>query len=322
MSKRKISKQQQARISKLQQKRVQRLEQTSSLTKDQEGLVVAHYGTYVDIEDRSGKIYRCHIRQNLGTIVTGDQVVWHPNNETTGVLSVVLPRRTLLSRPGARGQIKPIAANLDQVIIVIAPEPKPAASLIDSYLVAIKTLGLAAMLLCNKTDLIDRTVNQNLLDQISLYQHIGYPVLLVSAHQGIGLTELTRCLQGQTSIFVGQSAVGKSSLIAALLPETARVENNIASDHGTHTTTTAKLFHLPTGGDLIDSPGIRDFMLWQMPPQEIAAGFIEFVPYLGHCKYRNCRHLDEPQCAILQAVKDKIISEVRLASYQRIIKHE
>lgn len=317
MTKRKISKQQQSRISKLQQKKVQQVQHPT--TKEQEGLVVAHYGTYVDIEDHAGNIYRCNIRQNLGTVVPGDKVVWHSVTENTGVLSAVLPRKTVLSRPGHRGHIKPIAANVDQVIIVIAPEPKPAASLIDSYLVAIQVLGLSAMLLCNKADLIDNQTDQTLLEQISLYQNIGYPLLLVSAHEGKGLIELMEGLRGQTSIFVGQSGVGKSSLIAALLPMTTRMEPNIAGSHGTHTTTTARLYHLSSGGDLIDSPGIRDFMLWDMPPQEIARGFIEFTPYLGQCKYRNCRHLDEPQCAILQAVRDKIISEARFASYQRII---
>lgn len=318
MSKRKITKQQQTRISKQQQKRVSSIVKSNST--DQEGLLVAHYGVSVDVENTEGKTYRCNIRQNLGVVVPGDRVVWHQSSETTGVLVALIPRRTLLSRPSAHHKIKPIAANIDQVTIVMAPEPKPAASIIDSYLVAIETLQLPAMIVCNKIDLIKDNNDRALLDQIALYQHIGYPVLLVSSRKKEGLDELMRCLHGLTTIFVGQSGVGKSSLISCLLPTSnIREVTTAASDHGTHTTTTARLYHFPSGGDLIDSPGIREFALWDLPSQEIAKGFIEFQPYLGECKYRNCQHINEPTCAILQAVRDTIISEARLASYHRIV---
>lgn len=316
MSKRRITKQQQTRITKQQEKRLQGASESSQ----QEGLLVAHYGVFVDVEAQDGKIYRCNIRQNLGPVVPGDRVLWEPLAEMQGVLVAVKPRANLLSRPGARGKVKPIAANIDQVILVIASEPKLAASLVDSYLVALESLKLTALIVCNKSDLIDRTADSELLTQIALYQHIGYPVLLVSAETSEGLTDLRNCLHGQTSIFVGQSGVGKSSLITSLIPETAiKPAVPAASDHGTHTTTTARLYHLLTGGDLIDSPGIREFMLWDMPAEEIARGFIEFLPFLTRCKFRNCQHLNEKNCAILQAVADGVISETRLSSYRRIV---
>lgn len=335
MSKRRITKQQQARISKQQEKRLQGA--TESQQPQHEGLLVAHYGVFVDVEDRTGKIYRCNIRQNLGPIVPGDRVLWSfahtpaghelrlasPSQVSPvvpGVLVAVKPRKNLLSRPAARGKVKPIAANIDQAIIVIAPEPKLAASLVDSYLVALETLKLTALIICNKSDLVNRSTHHDLLTQIALYQHIGYPVLLVSAQTHEGLSDLQRSLHGQTSIFVGQSGVGKSSLISSLLPETAlKPVAPAASDHGTHTTTTARLYHLLSGGDLIDSPGIREFMLWDMPAEEIAQGFVEFQPYLTRCKFRNCQHLNEQNCAILQAVADGVISETRLNSYRRIV---
>lgn len=306
MTKRYLTQQQQSRITKQQQKQVA-----------EEGLLVAHYGLYVDVETKTGQIFRCNLRQNLGTVVVGDRVLWEPQTAENGILLAVLPRQSLLSRPIAKNKTKAIAANINQVLLVFAPKPKPIASVLDSYLVAIAALNLPAILVCNKSDLL--TDNDELRQQIALYQHIGYPVLIVSAAKQSGLTELLAVLRAQTSILVGQSGVGKSSLLACIAPETAIMEKTASGDHGTHTTTTARLFHLPDGGDLIDSPGIREFTLWDMPAPEIAKGFIEFLPYLGNCKYRNCQHQNEIQCAIIEAVTNNLISKQRLASYHRIV---
>jgi len=325
MGKRYITKQQQARITRLQNRRLQRAQLAPDITENsqnlQSGLLVAHYGTYVDVETEHSRLIRCNLRQHLGTVVAGDHVLWQDTDNGQGIVVAIKPRKTLFSRTAGPGKIKPLAANLDQVLVIIATEPKPAANIIDSYLVAIEKLKLQALLVCNKSDLIDPHKDQDLLELIALYQSIGYPVLLASTLTREGLTELMACLRGQTSILVGQSAVGKTSLLTRLLPETLTPTTDFtaASDHGTHTTTTARLYHLPSGGELIDSPGIRDFVLWDMPANEIAQGFIEFTPHLGQCQFRNCRHFDEPNCALTQAAAAGAISTTRLASYRRIV---
>lgn len=323
---RKITKQQQSRIAKHKQKHVTKATQDSlqiddsNLGPQQEGLLIAHYGVFVDIEAENGLVYRCNVRQNLGTVVPGDRVIWQTTTEQSGILVAILPRKTLLARAVSHDKIKPLAANLDQVIIVTAPQPRLAINLLDSYLVAIEILKLSAIILCNKQDLIDSQADPELIQQLNVYRKIGYPVLLASALHGEGFTELMTCLRGQTSIFVGQSGVGKSSLISRLIPEThMRDAFSAAGTHSTHTTTTARLYHLPAGGDLIDSPGVRDFVLWNAPIDQITENFIEFRPYLGQCQFRNCTHLTEPQCAVRNAVEQGIISPQRYNSYHRII---
>ena len=155
---------------------------------------------------------------------------------------------------------------------------------------------------------------------LSTYVALGYSVLKVSAKRD-GLESLNAALQSRTSIFVGQSGVGKSSLVNALLPE-ANIRVGALSENtlkGTHTTTTAQLMHLRCGGRLIDSPGIREFGLWHMNRQQIEQGFIEFQPFLGTCKFRDCEHRSEPNCALLEAVAAGKISAHRLASYRHIV---
>lgn len=311
MTKRRISDRQAVRIKQHQKKR-------SSEETGEEGLLIAHYGKYVDIETTDGKIIRCNLRQNLGVLVPGDRVIWHPTDaENTGVLVSLKPRHSLLSRPTAPGKNKLIAANVDQMIIVMAMQPKSPTSLIDSYLVAAETLNLDAMILLNKVDLLNN--DRSLQEQLQIYQQIGYPVIETSIQKNIGINQLNEALQKHTSILVGQSGVGKSSLIAALIPtETIRVATEDVA-HGTHTTTTARLYHLPHGGDLIDSPGIREFTLWDMPADQIAMGFVEFRSHLGQCQFRDCLHQNETNCAIINAAAQGKISAARLTNYQRIL---
>lgn len=320
---RRITLQQKTRIQKRQQQHLQPITPEHALLQEhnQEGLIVAHYGVYVDIEAQDGRILRCNIRQNLGTVVPGDKVIWQMTSEDTGVLVAVKPRKSLLSRPSAQGKVKAIAANLDQVILTIALQPKPAATAMDSYLVAIEVLGLPAIIVCNKQDMLAVEDKPLLDEQLAIYQQIGYDVVLVSSKTGYGMGELKRLLAGKTSIFVGQSGVGKSSLIATLLPEgmlTSTIPTEVRG-HGTHTTTTARLYHLPLGGDLIDSPGIRDFVLWDMPAATVAQGFIEFKPYLAQCQFRNCKHVEERNCGVRNALQHGLITAARWASYCRIV---
>lgn len=364
MSKRKLTRKQAWRIEKIQQERAARAERKdakisgyedeSSLGDEQEGLVIAHYGTQVEIQsceptvtaisdtvadtdadaeqaqnatqainiNEDGHIQkRCHMRANLGSLVTGDRVIWRDAG-SLGVVVAVLPRISELSRPDPHGDMKTVAANIDNILVVIAPLPKPHSFLIDRYLVAAEAIDIKPVIVLNKIDLIDDKNRHIIEDITALYRSLGYEVIEASTTQGNGLDELTAFLRDKTTVFVGQSGVGKSSLINKLLPnQNLRVGAlSDSTQRGTHTTTTAQLFHFPSidgqsGGRLIDSPGIREFGLWHMEESTILQGFIELQPHIGTCKFRNCQHKQEPGCAILQAHERGEISERRMSSY-------
>ncbi len=331
MGKRKLSRQQAWRIKKIQGERAERAQRRDqaaeqaltggTLGPEREGLVIAHYGTQVEIESAPRQSLRCHLRANLDSLVTGDTVIWC-EGEPTGVVVAQLPRSSVLSRPDPYGDMKAVAANIDRICVVIAPLPEPHANLIDRYLVAAEVSGITPLLVLNKADLLraDTGLKAQLDALLAIYPTLGYELLETSCQQG-GLEPLTKALSGRTSVFVGQSGVGKSSLVNELLPGVdLRVGALSELTHkGTHTTTTAQLFHLPGGGSLIDSPGIREFGLWHMNRGQVAEGFREFREFLGHCRFRDCQHQREPGCAILEAVADGKISPVRLDSYRRII---
>ncbi len=331
MSKRKLSRQQSFRIRKIQEERSARAQRredqadealgAGELGPEQTGLVIAHYGTQVDIEDPAGNTQRCHLRANLDGLVTGDQVTWRPG-DSTGVVVAREPRRSELRRPDPYGKLKPVAANIDQILVVIAPLPEPHANLIDRYLVAAEAVGIEPVLVLNKSDLLgaDTALRQHMADLLEVYPQLGYRVVEVSSQSG-SLAELEEALQGRISVFVGQSGVGKSSLVNTLLPEADLRVGALSAlrQKGIHTTTTAQLFHLPGGGSLIDSPGIREFGLWHMQRDQVEEGFREFRDLLGHCRFRDCSHNHEPGCAILAAAECEEISAARLASYRHIV---
>ncbi|RYY04666.1 MAG: small ribosomal subunit biogenesis GTPase RsgA [Gammaproteobacteria bacterium] len=334
MTKRKLTRRQQWRIEKIQgertvraTKRDQQAEDTlseSDLGPEQHGLIITHYGMQVVVEATEGESkglqQRCHFRSNLGSLVTGDKVVWRAGNPL-GVVVAVLPRESALQRPDPHGDMKTVAANIDRIIIVVAPYPEPHANLIDRYLVAANAIDIEPVLLINKTDRIDDTTREKINYLEKTYRDLGYEVLMVSTKNGTGLEEFREYLTHYTSVFVGQSGVGKSSLVNALLPESnLRVGDLSDRQQGTHTTTSATLLHFPGGGHLIDSPGIREFGLWHMAEDDVLEGFIEFRPFLGHCKFRDCSHRHEPGCAILSALESGKISATRMDSYRYILR--
>ena len=331
MGKRKLTRQQTWRVEKIQEERARRaarreagVEQAlegGELGPEREGLIVAHYGTQVEVESSPGTSLRCHLRANLEGLVTGDRVVWR-EGDPTGVVVAQLDRASVLTRPDPYGKLKPVAANIDQIMVVIAPYPEPHANLIDRYLVAAETVAIEPVILLNKTDLLaqDDKLRRTLDTLLAVYPDLDYRIIHTCAREG-GLSELHRALEGRTSVFVGQSGVGKSSLVNALMPEAALRVGEL-SEHslkGTHTTTTARLFHLPCGGALIDSPGIREFGLWHMSREQVEQGFREFRPFLGSCKFRDCHHQSEPGCAILAAVESGAVRAARLESYRHIV---
>ena len=226
-----------------------------------------------------------------------------------------------LRRPDSRGTLKPVAANVDLIVIVFAPLPEPHANLIDRYIIAAEHAGIKPLLLLNKSDLLDPSGESRVHSLLNTYHTLGYPLLEVSAYSGDGLAKLQEQLNDQVSVFVGQSGVGKSSLVNRLLPNTDTRVGALSelTGKGTHTTTTARLFHFPAGGQLIDSPGIREFGLGHVSVADVEAGFIEFQEHLGHCRFRNCSHEHEPGCALLAAVEEGKIHPQRLASFKHII---
>jgi ribosome biogenesis GTPase / thiamine phosphate phosphatase len=283
------------------------------------GRVLTRFGAQLVIEDETGQARRCTTRRRLQDAVCGDRVEWAPGEAGNDVVTAILPRRNLLERLDPRGQIRAVAANIDQVVLVAARRPPPQWPLVDRYLVAIETLEATALLVINKADLEDSAA-EDTRPMEALYRGLGYDVLHTSATTGLGLDTLRARLKGCTSVLVGQSGVGKSSLIQALLPdEDLRIgEVSEATGEGRHTTTAARLYHLPGGGDLIDSPGVRDFTPPPLPPAALARGFVEFRPHLGHCRFHNCVHDREPGCAVKAAVASGEISAERYASYMAI----
>lgn len=335
MSKRKLNRRQVWRVEKIQQEKASRAQRKEEQITDQlsagelgqetHGLIIAHFGTQVEVEDGQRTRYRCFLRANLGSLVTGDHVVFRPGPETNGVLSgvveTVLERNSELSRPNPYNEIKPVAANIDNILLVFAPEPEAHPNLIDRYLVAAENCDIEPILLLNKTDLINEKNRPHFAHMLAAYEALGYRTMRLCSHDESSLGELKEFLNGRVSVFVGQSGVGKSSLISTLLPgEDLRIgalsEN---TRKGRHTTTTARLYHFPAGGDLIDSPGIREFGLWHMSPEEVMYGFRELRNIAGECRFRDCAHEKEPGCAIRKALDKGEISQSRFDSYRRIL---
>lgn len=335
MAKRQLTRRQSWRIDKVQQERAERAAKRESravealqggeLGQEQNALVIAHFGVQVEVEalegELAGQTFRCHLRANLPTLVTGDTVVWRPDSIGGGVIVAQHPRHSELCRPDSRGQLKPVAANVDLIVIVFAPMPEPHANLIDRYLVAAEHAGIRPLLLLNKADLIDAQNEVALNALLGVYRTLGYPILEVSAHQGDGMEQLRAELNGRISVFVGQSGVGKSSLVNSLLPDVQTRVGPLSelTGKGTHTTTTARLFHFPGGGELIDSPGIREFGLSHVSRDDVEAGFIEFRELLGQCRFRDCYHDREPGCALLKALEEGRVQHQRMQSYRYIL---
>ncbi len=291
-----------------------------------DGQVISHHGRELLVEDaQTGETLRCVARRTLGTVVTGDRVLWVEEAHGNGAIVAVRPRISLLQRPDPYGKPKSVAANIDQVLIVVAPRPEPNPTLIDRYIVATLALPATPILVLNKTDLPETGACRRLLDEFAALgiERIETRALAERPDPSMddGLDTLRARLAGHISLLAGQSGVGKSSLVRQLVPAAAPAVGDLSdqSGEGRHTTRASTLYHLPAGGDLIDSPGVRDFGLWEISPDDLARGFTDIREHADQCRFANCKHRDEPGCAVRHAAEQGKLSLRRLHSYLSLL---
>ena len=277
-----------------------------------QGQVIASYGKRYGVELKDRTQISCVTRGKKNDLACGDQVQVKMTDTLEGVVEKLYPRTSLLFRSNAY-KTKTLASNVTQVIIVLATTPSFYEALLNRCLIAAEAAGIKAVIVLNKCDLAD---NSAALKLLKVYQDLGYQLQPLSAKQDIN--PLKQWLSGQVSVLVGQSGMGKSTIVNALLPESAVRTQEVSEvlDSGKHTTTAAHLYHLDAISDLIDSPGLQEFGLNHLSLEELEQAFIEFRPYLGKCRFNNCQHIHEPDCAIIGAMEAGKISSVRLAYYQ------
>jgi ribosome biogenesis GTPase len=285
------------------------------------GTIVAAHGRHY-LADVDGEFLQCVTRGKKTNVAVGDIVHLKRTSNDQAVIEKIAERTTLLYRSD-QYKSKLLAANISRLFIVIATEPGFADDLVSRSLVACEAAGVEAHLILNKVDLEPNLARAR--ERASLYTNLGYPLHEVSAktHPIDTVATLTPLLRDHSSILIGQSGMGKSSIVNLLVPDAdiAVREISEALDTGKHTTTFTRLYKLPAGGTLIDSPGFQEFGLYHLTEGMLERAVVEFKPYLGGCKYYNCRHLAEPQCAVLQAVADGKIAKLRHALYAQLL-HE
>lgn len=318
MTKRRLNKQQTTRIQN-KQASYQRVDENHDAL-NENGLVISRFSRHAEIECVDGKRILCSIRPTIESLVAGDRVIWQPTNDKQGVVVSCYPRQSILGRPDKRHGSKPVCANITQIMVVVAAKPMLTWSLLDSYLIMAEHLRIKLTIVLNKTDLPCQDIKEELM---TCYQPLGYDLLFTNQQDLQGYDVLTQALNDQTSVFVGQSGVGKSSLIAGILPHETNIQVadiSSQSDLGCHTTSNSRLYHLPKGGSIIDSPGVREFGLWRMSLADIVSGFREFKDLVFECKYRNCTHQNCPGCAIVAATKKNACYKRRYDSMLKIAK--
>ena len=280
-----------------------------------QGQVVAAFSRQYIVELCDGELLTCLTHGKKSEVACGDIVEIQRINNAQGVIKHILPRQTLLYRSDAYRQ-KLIAANITQIIIVVASKPSFCDELLARCLIAAHDQQLATLIVLNKCDLLEEITTAR--SQLETYRTIGYRVLELSAKENA--SPLYPFLQGHTSILVGQSGMGKSTLINKLLPDAqaATREISTALNSGKHTTTHARLYHLNTESHLIDCPGVQAFGLHHLDFGAIEAGFVEFAAYHGQCRFHNCHHTHEPDCALKKIEQEGKIDARRLKLFQDI----
>ncbi len=263
----------------------------------------------------SGDLIAFPFRRRSGRPLPGDFI----NLDFAGALEYIEPRRNQFGRGDARGHLKPIAANLDQVLIVIAPEPAPSPDLLHRYLAAAHIQGIEPVIVLNKADLPLPSAAP--FDELDGFHQLGYEIIQTQCTPEVSLGQLAERVAGRTSLMAGQSGVGKSSLLNALIPDIGIQTGALSrvTGKGTHTTTTAILHRLAHDGWMVDTPGVWEYGLWQMEIPVLQRGFPEFADFSGKCRFRNCRHQTEPGCAVQDAVDNGALPRFRYQAWLRLL---
>lgn len=309
------------RLSRHQKKRIDDAQQAhASAADDQiEGLVISHHGGKVVVEMAAQQLAECAVKSNLGSIVCGDRVVVEQTPDQNYRVLAVKPRRNLLQRVDGFGHHKSVAANITQLLICLAVKPEPNLYLLDQYLLSAEQQDIKPVIVLNKIDLLE-VANPDPFELKNIYSKIGYQVVAISVKTNQGLDQLRSLLDDNTSVLSGVSGVGKSSITATLLPQAVIKIADIseANEEGRHTTRTSRLYHLPNNGELIDTPGVRGFNPLLDSSQPVSAGFREVAEFGSLCHFANCKHINEPRCGVIEAVKKGDIAESRYLHYLRI----
>lgn len=284
------------------------------------GVVIARTGNSYEVECENKTILRCHARSKSICAVCGDHVEVESDTQTS-VITSINKRKNTIQRIDPFHRTKTMAANVDHMIVVVATQPSYDTFGIDHYLLFAHHICAQVCIVLNKAESLPQDDPYRLhLEQ--MYQPLGYPIIISSTKTHLGLNQLEKLLAGKTSILVGQSGVGKSSIVNALLPDQPAMVGELSEgiDQGTHTTSQARCYNLPHGGRLIDSPGIRQFTPLISDIDIVQNGFPEIQSFAHYCKFNNCQHLNEPECAVQQAVMDGKINARRFESYQGVIR--
>jgi len=316
-----LTRKQKWRIDKVQSEKIARADKAASKAeselddeKEYQGIVITRYGQRQLVEDENGIVFQSVSRQNIGFSVAGDKILFQKTKHDDAIVTAIYPRDNELKR-----QDKLIAANIDQLWLVIAIEPHYEFELIDRYLIMAENSNLPIGIIVNKIEL--STTKSKTENDFLNYQSLGYDVHFLSVKKQINLDFFKEQLINKSHIFLGQSGVGKSSLINSLIPDLQLRVNEISSKSklGKHTTTNTTIYHIPSGGDLIDSPGVREFQLDSLTELEIKSGFKEFRALSDACRFRDCRHINEPNCAVKESLDQGKINPNRYQSYLNIL---
>jgi len=283
--------------------------------------VISHFGNEILIHNQQNQRIRAKVKQGLPALVCGDKIVWYENELNEAIAIELLPRHGLLTRSTQHAAEKLIAANVDIAFIIMSHKPAFKTALLDRYIAACELAEIQVSIVFNKIDSINASELDEFKAILAPYQQIGYPLHYISVKKMSGIDSFKKTVHNKTGVLVGQSGVGKSSILRALFPEANPKIGEISTktNKGKHTTTYSELYTLDANSFLIDSPGIREFGLNIDDPYSLASGFRDFQPYLGQCQFRDCKHTTEPKCAIKQAVKEQNITQQRWDSYKGIL---